>query len=67
MEYFAKKIKQLREEQKLTQKQLAKILQTTNSTICDWERERSEPNITMLIKISNYFKTTIDELLINNK
>lgn len=47
----------------LSQKQLADVLHTTNSSVCDWERERSEPNLETLVSMSVYFNTTTDYLL----
>lgn len=57
------KLKTLRKEKNLSQKQLAQALDTTNSSICDWECGRTEPDIEMLIKISKYFGVTVDYLL----
>jgi len=57
------KLKTLRKESNLSQKQLAQALGTTNSSICDWECGRTEPDIEMLIKISKYFSVTVDYLL----
>lgn len=57
------RIKQLRLSKNLSQKQLAKILHTTNSSICDWECGRTLPKITYLIAIANFFNVTADFLL----
>lgn len=63
MKIFAQRLKELRKMKGLSQKQLADILHTTNSSVCDWERERSEPNLETLVNMSVYFNTTTDYLL----
>ena len=60
---FGDVLRELLEEQDLSQKQLAEILNTTNSSICDWESGRAEPNIEMLIRISEFFGVSVDYLL----
>lgn len=57
------KLKSLRIENKLSQKKLADILGTTNSSICDWECGRAEPDIEMLIKIAKTFQVSVDYIL----
>lgn len=57
------RLKTLRKEKELSQKQLAEILNTTNSSICDWESGRAEPNIEMLIKIAKFFDVSVDYVL----
>ena len=52
--------KELRKEFGLTQKELAAILGTTNSSVCDWECGRTEPNIQQLIKLSEVFSVDVD-------
>ena len=56
MDTFAIRFKYLRKSENLTQTEIAKILDTTNSSICDWECQRSEPSLFMLAKICYFFK-----------
>ena len=63
MSKFSERLKELRIDRKLTQKKLAYILQTNNSSICDWECGRSEPSIDMIIKLCTYLETSADYLL----
>nr|MBR6778425.1 helix-turn-helix transcriptional regulator [Clostridia bacterium] len=63
MEIFCKRLKELRTEQGLTQKQLAEKLNTTNSAVCDWEKGRSQPDLQMLTKIATLFEVSVDYLL----
>ena len=55
--------KELRTERKMTQKQLASVLNTTDDCIFFWEKSRSEPNIDEIIKIAEFFDVTTDYLL----
>lgn len=57
------KLKVLRIDKNLSQKQLAAELGTTNSSICDWENGRSEPDIDTLIAIAKFFDVSVDYLL----
>ena len=63
MEQFKDRLKLLRSEKNLSQKQLAEILGTNNSSVCDWERGRSEPDIETLIKMVKFFGVSADYLL----
>lgn len=63
MEIFSKKLKELRTEKGLSQKELAKILKTNNSSICDWEKERSQPDLDTLVNMARYFNVSTDYLL----
>ena len=49
---FSIRLKELRKENKVTQKDLAKYLNLTANSICEWENSRSEPSISSLSKIS---------------
>lgn len=64
MTKFAEKLKQLRTEMNLSQKKLAKILSVDQRSISNWENGVREPNYDMLVKIADYFKVSIDYLLI---
>lgn len=63
MKIFSQRLRELRKCKGLSQKQLAEILNTTNSSVCDWECGRTEPNLETLVAISVYFNTTTDYLL----
>ena len=56
-------IKKLRLDKKLTQNEMAQILTTSRSTYNNYERGNAEPNIETLIKLADYFHTTIDSLV----
>lgn len=63
METFCKRIKELREGEGLTQKALAEKLNTTNSTVCDWEKGRTQPDLEMLAKLARLFEVSTDYLV----
>ena len=43
--------------------QLAQKIQTNNSSICDWERGRSQPDLETLTRLALFFEVTTDFLL----
>lgn len=59
------RLKQLRKGYNLTQTDLANILNIAKTTLAAYEQGKSEPNINLLIKISNYFNVTVDYLIGN--
>lgn len=63
MEIFCTRIKELRLENGLTQKQTAEKLNTTNSAVCDWEKGRTQPDLETLKNIAKLFDCSVDYLL----
>lgn len=63
MKDFGIKIKELREERKLTQKELGKILNLRNTTISAWEKDIAEPPYDILKKLCVLFEVSADYLL----
>ncbi|MGN1182297.1 MAG: helix-turn-helix domain-containing protein [Faecalibacillus sp.] len=61
------KIKALRLQKQLSQKQLGDILHVSDKTISKWETGRSLPDIEMIQKIAQYFNISIDELINQRK
>lgn len=56
-------IKQLREEKDISQKQLAKIINISPSTIGMYEQNRRVPSPEILKLIADYFNVSVDYLL----
>lgn len=56
-------IKQIREENHLTQKEFADRLNVTFQAVSKWERGKNIPDIALLKEISNQFHVNIDEIL----
>ncbi len=65
MDYFkiGEFLKELRIENKLTQKEVAEILVVTPQTISKWELGTSLPSIDMLQALSQVFHVTVDEII----
>lgn len=59
-------LKYLRKKNKVSQQELADILETPRSTLGDYERGKTEPNIAMLIKMADHFDVKVDELISEN-
>jgi len=62
---FGIRLKELRTKKKLTQLQMAEILDTSKSNISKYEAGSVEPNLETLVKISRYFDVPVDYLLKN--
>ena len=56
-------IKQIREENHLTQKELADLLGVTFQAVSKWENGKNIPDIAILKQISDEFHVNIDEIL----
>ncbi len=56
-------IKRLRKEKKITQEQLAEILNISPAAVSKWETNETYPDITLLFPLAHYFLVTIDELM----
>ncbi|RKI36739.1 XRE family transcriptional regulator [bacterium D16-51] len=63
---FAHRLRALRQEKNLTQTELAKKMNVAKTTIASYEQGKNEPNLSMLIKIADYFNVSIDYLLGNS-
>ena len=57
------RLKELRTEKGLMQEDVAKAINVQNYTIGNWERERSEPSVSAIIDLADYFGCTTDYLL----
>mgnify|MGYP001105726101 FL=1 len=62
-EKIAKFLVELRSEKELTQEALAKVLCVDRGTISKWERAVYLPSIEMLVKISEFYGVTVNELV----
>ena len=61
------KIKQLREESGLSQEAFAERLLVTRQAVSKWENGNGYPDIENIIRISNVFDVSLDELVKGNK
>ncbi|MFQ6861091.1 MAG: helix-turn-helix domain-containing protein [Beduini sp.] len=57
------KLKKARTASLLTQEMVADQLQVSRQTISNWENEKSYPDIISIIKLSDLYQISLDELL----
>ena len=59
-------IKELREKNKMTQRELAEKLGVSDKSVSKWENSRGFPDITLLEPIANVFRISVTELISGN-
>ena len=60
---IGKKLKQARLGAKLTQEQAAERLFVSRQTISNWENEKTYPDIASVVRLSDLYSISLDELL----
>lgn len=60
---YGQRIKDERQLKGLTQRQLAEMISTTQSTIGKYEREELQPNVEIITKLCKIFECSADYLL----
>ncbi len=60
------KLYELRTEKGLSQRQIASQLHISQGTYNNWENGKTEPSISQLIELSNYFEVSIDYIVDNS-
>ena len=63
MNFFTDRLKTLRKEKKLTQKELAEQIGIKQNSYSDWETGKNEPSLENIVKLTKILNTTADELL----
>lgn len=63
MKIFRERLRETRIDRGLSQKQLAEIIKTTNSSISDWENGRSQPDLATIVRLALSFDVSVDYLL----
>lgn len=63
MSDFPNRLKKLRSDSKLTQKQLAEKLSVSQNAVYNWENGKREPNLDMMKKIAKVFDIALYILL----
>lgn len=64
---FSERIKKLREENNISQIDLAEYLGISQQALSKWENGKNEPDNDSLIKIAKYFNVSTDYLLGNSE
>ena len=60
---FGKRLRELRTERDMSQRQLATVFNVCNQTISFWETGAREPDLDHLVAMARYFDVSIDDLL----
>lgn len=60
---LGQRLKELREERSLTQRQLADELGINSVTYLHYEKSQREPPIALLVEVAKYFDVSVDYLL----
>jgi transcriptional regulator with XRE-family HTH domain len=62
MKTFGENLKMLRKLHKISQKEFAERMQTTQQRVSEWECDKVEPSLYNIIKILKVFEITFEEL-----
>ena len=60
---LGKRLKELREEKNLTQKQLAEMLNMNSVTYLHYEKAQREPPLSVLVDFAKFYDVSVDYLL----
>ncbi|PEO48662.1 helix-turn-helix domain-containing protein [Bacillus pseudomycoides] len=64
---FGSKLKELRKKNNYSQQQIAEILHVTAQAVSKWENNKSAPDITTLVQISDLYNVSLDYLIKSDK
>lgn len=62
MNKFGQNLKNIRQSVGLSQFQLAKLVNTTQQRVSEWEKGQIEPSLRYLIKLVNVLEVSFEEL-----
>ena len=60
---LGKRLKELREERNLTQKQVSALLGLNSVTYLHYEKAQREPPLAVLVQMAQFFEVSVDYLL----
>ena len=60
---LGERLKELREDKNLTQKQIAAVLNINSVTYLHYEKSQREPPLSLLADMANFYGVTVDYLL----
>ncbi|HIY97223.1 MAG TPA: helix-turn-helix domain-containing protein [Candidatus Borkfalkia excrementigallinarum] len=60
---FGIRLKELRKERKVTQKELANALGCSQSMVAQWESHKNKPTEDFIVKTAKYFDVSTDYML----
>lgn len=61
--FYLKKLREYRQNRKLTQEEMSKILNLGSTTYKNYENNITEPNIQTLINLADFYNISLDELV----
>ncbi len=62
MQIFGQKLRLSRKQQRMTLRQLAELLSTSNGYIADLESGRRQPSLALARKVADVFNVSVDQL-----
>ena len=60
---FSERLKELRVSNNLTLEELARGINSTRATICNFEKQNKTPSLDMLLRLATYFDVSLDYLM----
>lgn len=63
MKHFGEKVREKRNDLKLTQTEVGEKINVSRQTISSWENGKSYPDIPMLVTLSDFYDLSLDYLL----
>ena len=63
MSIFSKNLRYLRKKGNHNQDEIAILFRKRANTIGNWENQKSEPSLTELMKLGEFFKVSVEDLL----
>src|SRR5258705_8913664 len=63
MSIFSKNLRYLRKKGNHNQDEIAILFRKRANTIGNWENQKSEPSLTELMKLGEFFKISVEDLL----
>ncbi len=66
MKLLGDKIKEIRKRKNISQQELADKLFVSDKTISSWEKNRTEPNLDMIVKICDILDISVSHLIYDN-
>lgn len=63
MAIYGFRLKELREERGVSMMTLARAIGVSDTAVCKWENQDSEPKLSYIIKLADYFNCSADYLI----
>lgn len=60
---FSTRLRELRNERGVSQQELGKLVNMSKMAVSHWESGHSEPSISQLVLLSDFFEVTVDYLI----